>query len=75
MKKSRTRLLEVIITNPSEQCWEWKVVAGAEILVVGFEATQSAARVAGNDALFLTLSFWLERLKTAVAVWNGTGFC
>jgi hypothetical protein len=56
-QKSRTRLLEVIITNPEEQCWEWKVVAGAEILVVGFEATRLAARAAGNDALFLTLCF------------------
>jgi hypothetical protein len=55
-QKSRTMLLEVIVTNPEEQCWEWKVVAGEDILVVGFETTQLAARVAGNDALFLTLS-------------------
>jgi hypothetical protein len=53
---SRTVLLEVIVTNQSGQSWEWKVVAGEEILVVGFEASQLAARVAGNDALFLTLS-------------------
>jgi hypothetical protein len=46
----------VIVTNQSGQSWEWKVVAGEEILVVGFEASQLAARVAGNDALFLTLS-------------------
>jgi hypothetical protein len=54
-QKSRIKLLEVIVTNPGEQCWEWKVVAGEDILVVGF-ATRLAARVAGNDPLFLTLS-------------------
>jgi primosomal replication protein N len=55
-QNSHTMLLEVIVTNQGGQSWEWKVVAGEEILVVGFEATQLAARAAGNDALFLTLS-------------------
>jgi hypothetical protein len=56
-QKSRNKLLEVIVTKSSEQSWEWKVMAGEEIMVIGFESTRLEARVAGNDALFLTLAF------------------
>jgi hypothetical protein len=55
-QKSRTKLLEVIVTKSSEQYWEWKVTAGEEIMVIGFESTRLGARVAGNDALFLALT-------------------
>jgi hypothetical protein len=55
-QKSRTKLLEVIVTKSSEQSWEWKVVAGEEIVVVGFESTRLGASIAGNDALFLALT-------------------
>jgi hypothetical protein len=55
-QNSRTNLLEVVVTKSSEQSWEWKVMAGEEILVVGFEPTRLGASVAGNDALFLALT-------------------
>jgi hypothetical protein len=56
VQKSRTKLLEVTVAGLSDQSWEWKVVAGDEILIIGFEATRLEARVAGNAALFLTLA-------------------
>jgi hypothetical protein len=55
VERSRTKLLEVTIAGLSDQSWEWRVVAGDEILIIGFEATRLEARVAGNAALFLTL--------------------
>ena len=55
-QESRTKLLEVAVSNPSEHSWEWKVVAGEEIIVLGCESTRLAARAAGNDALFHILA-------------------
>jgi hypothetical protein len=56
-QESRTsKLLEVAVSNPSENSWEWKVVAREEIVVIGYEPTRLAARVAGNDALFHILA-------------------
>ena len=55
-QESRTKLLEVTVSNPSEHSWEWKVVAGEEIMIVGYESSRLAARVAGNDALFHILA-------------------
>jgi hypothetical protein len=56
-QESRTsKLLEVAVSNQSENSWEWKVVAGEEIMVIGYEPTRLAASVAGNDALFQILA-------------------
>jgi hypothetical protein len=55
-EKPRAKLLEVTVAGLSDQSWEWRVVAGEEILIIGHEATRLEARVAGNAALFLTLA-------------------
>jgi hypothetical protein len=53
---TRSKLLEVVVINRSPNSWEWQVWAGDEILVAGFESTLIAARLAGNDARFLSLA-------------------
>ena len=45
-EKPRAKLLEVTVAGLSDQSWEWRVVAGEEILIIG----------QGNAALFLTLA-------------------
>jgi hypothetical protein len=55
-QESRTKLLEVDVSNRSEHSWEWRVVAGDEVIVIGYESTRKAAIVAGNDALFHILA-------------------
>jgi len=51
-----SKLLEVVVIKRGPNSWEWQVWAGDEILVGGFESTLIAARVAGNDARFLSLA-------------------
>ena len=53
---TRSKLLEVVVINRSPNSWEWQVWAGDDILVAGFESTLIAARLAGNDARFLSLA-------------------
>lgn len=53
---THSKLLEVVVINRSSNSWEWQVWSGDEILVAGFESTLIAARIAGNDARFLSLS-------------------
>jgi hypothetical protein len=55
-QNTRSKLLEVVVVNRSSNSWEWQVWAGDEILVAGFESTLIAARLAGNDARFLSLA-------------------
>ena len=52
---TRSRLLEVVVINRGRQSWEWQVLAGDQVLVVGSETTRIAAQFAGNDAMFLAL--------------------
>jgi hypothetical protein len=55
-EKYRTRVLEVEIIGRGPASWEWRLLAGREVLVCGFESTRVAASFAGYDAMFLALA-------------------
>jgi primosomal replication protein N len=54
-QKSHAKILEVAIVGHRTSSWEWRVYLGAEVIISGFESTNTAARFAGNDALFQIL--------------------
>jgi hypothetical protein len=62
VQKSHTKLLEVAIVGRGSSYWEWRVHLGTEVLISGFESTQTGARFAGYNALFqiLASSGWDE---------------
>jgi hypothetical protein len=55
-QRPRTKLLEVTVCDLEDGSWEWRLIAGDEVLIIGFADTHSAARTAGQHAMFLMLA-------------------
>ena len=51
MKKYRSRMLEVTVTNHPPR-WEWEVSSGDEMIANGFEREQIAAKFEGYNGMF-----------------------